>query len=449
MAARLLSRTPDPIDRINGQVAVCDPRCRPDSSWPGHAPAAAVADSGYRTGVTELSASKRARLPNSAFAYIDSKGRRRLPIHDGSHVRNALARFNRVAFEDEAAKERARQKLLRAAKKHGIVPIGFFTGQLRSGVRDAAAGRLVIELGRIGAPGELEQRLRDVLRDPTLSVLDWSESASAYLDREGRPATLPTDGDGRAVTLLERRGRPMTALVHDAAVLTEQGVVETVTAAVRLAVENERLQGEVEARAVDVRTLPVGFVTFLVGDIEDSTGLLRRLGDRYATLLAELRGILRTAIRRSGGREIDARADEILAVFERAGSALEGAVTIQKRLRQRAWPDELEVRLRIGIHSGRPTLTDTGYVGLALHTAARVGFAGHGGQILVSEAARDAIEAARPAGVRFRSLGAYRLHGLPEPEVLYQVEADGLAADFPPPRTAGAPGWLPSAADGA
>src|ERR687895_940090 len=177
--------------------------------------------------MAELSASNRARLPDSAFAYIDSKGQRRLPIHDGSHVRNALARFDRVAFEDEAAKERARTRLLRAAKKHGIVPIGFFNGQLRSGTREAAAGRLVIELGRIGAPGELEQRLRDVLRDPTLSVLDWSESAGAYLDRDGRPTALPTPGDGRAVTLLERHGRPMTAGGHDATPLHDPRPVDT------------------------------------------------------------------------------------------------------------------------------------------------------------------------------------------------------------------------------
>ena len=78
-----------------------------------------------------LSASARARLPASAFAYVDAAGRRRLPIHDASHVRNALARFDQVAFEDDAARERARQRLLRAAKKHGIVPLGFFDVQLR------------------------------------------------------------------------------------------------------------------------------------------------------------------------------------------------------------------------------------------------------------------------------------------------------------------------------
>ena len=78
-----------------------------------------------------LRAKERAQLPDSAFAYIDSKGRRRLPIHDASHVRNALARFSQVAFEDEAARDRARNRLLRAAKKHGIMPIGFINSQLQ------------------------------------------------------------------------------------------------------------------------------------------------------------------------------------------------------------------------------------------------------------------------------------------------------------------------------
>src|ERR1043166_4179996 len=82
-----------------------------------------------------LKTSKRSRLPDRAFAYIDSRGRRRLPVHDKAHVRNA-------------------------AKKDGIVPVGFITGQLQSERRHATAGRLVIELGRNAAPGELEQRLR-------------------------------------------------------------------------------------------------------------------------------------------------------------------------------------------------------------------------------------------------------------------------------------------------
>src|SRR5262245_24876012 len=177
--------------------------------------------------MTRLDASKRARLRDSAFAYVDSRARRRLPIHDEAHVRNALARFNQVGFEDDAARERARTRLLNAAKKYGIVPVGFITGQLQSEQRDATAGRLVIELGREGAPGGLEQRLRRVLRDPTLAVLHWSDSAGAYLDGAGKPAALPAEGAARSVTYLERQGRPMTALVHDPTVLEDPGLAET------------------------------------------------------------------------------------------------------------------------------------------------------------------------------------------------------------------------------
>src|SRR5215831_8428752 len=207
--------------------------------------------------MSQLNSKKRARLPDRAFAYIDARGRRRLPINDESHVRNALARFNQVAFEDEASRERARTKLLAAAKKYGIVPIGFITGQLQSQASEATAGRLVIELGRVGTPGEFEGRLRAALRDPTLSVLHWSEAAGGYLDGAGKPATL-----------LERQGQPMTALVHDRAVLANPDLVRTVTAAVQLAVENERLRGQVQAQASEARSLPSGHVTFLLTDIE-------------------------------------------------------------------------------------------------------------------------------------------------------------------------------------
>jgi class 3 adenylate cyclase len=389
--------------------------------------------------MTYLGAKKRAQLPRTAFAYVDSKGRKRLPIHDESHVRNALARFNQVAFEDETARERARKRLLVAAKKYGIVPIGFMTGQLRSQMSEATAGRLVIELGQVGTPGEFEQRLRTALRDPTLAVLHWSESAGAYLDRAGRVSTLPAAGDSRAVTLLERQGRPMTALVHERTVLDHPDLVKTVTAAVRLAVENERLRSQVEARASEVRTLPTGHVTFLLTDMEASTGLLQRLGDRYAALLADVRGIIRVTVDRGGGREVDSRADEFFAVFERAAPALEAALAVEQAVRERAWPDDVAVRLRIGLHSGRPTLTDAGYVGLAVHTVARICSAGHGGQILISAATRDALRRARPAGVRFRSLGPHRLRGLREPLSLYQVEAAGSSTRFPALRTQPSP----------
>ncbi|HKW94663.1 MAG TPA: adenylate/guanylate cyclase domain-containing protein, partial [Methylomirabilota bacterium] len=376
--------------------------------------------------MAQLRSRRRARLPDRAFAYVDSRGHRRLPIHDRAHVRNALARFNQVAFESDEARERARKRLLNAAKKYRIVPVGFITGQLRTERRHAAAGRLVIELGRNPAPGELEQRLRAVLRDPTLAVLHWSDAAGAYLDGAGRPTPLPAKKDRRSVTYLERRGRPTTALVHDPAVLDDPDLAETVLDAVRFVVEKDRLRGQVPATATAAAALPTGFVTLLMSDIENSTGLLRKLGDRYATLLDELRGILRAAVVRVGGREIDARADELFAVFARAPAAVEAAVAIQREIVGRSWADKVDLRVRVGIHSGRPTLTDAGYIGLAVHATARICSAAHGGQILVSAATRTAIGTSAPAGVRFRGLGRHRLPRLPDPELLFQVQASGL-----------------------
>ena len=385
--------------------------------------------------MSQLSSKKRARLPKSAFAYVDAKGRRRLPINDESHVRNALARFNQVAFEDEAAKERARKRLLTAAKKYKIVPVGFVTGQLQSQTSEATAGRLVTELGQVSTPDEFEHRLRSALRDPGLVVLHWSDSAGIYLDGAGRPATLPKEGKDRAVTRLERQGRPMTALVHDPAVLNHPNLLKTVTAAVRLAVENERLRGQVEARAAELRTLPTGSVTFLLTDIEGSTALLRRLGDRYAALLAEVRAIIRSALHSAGGREVDARADEFFAVFRRAPAALEAALLIERTMRERTWPARINVKVRAGLHTGRSTLTDTGYVGLPVHTVARICSAAHGGQILLSAATRQAVGRSPSRRVKFRSVGSHRLRGLRQPVALFQVEGHGLETRFPPLRT--------------
>jgi len=381
-----------------------------------------------------LKPKKRARLPDRAFAYVDSRGRRRLPVHDKAHVRNALARFNQVAFDDDAARERARKRLLNAAKKYRIVPVGFITGQLRAEQRHATAGRLVIELGRNPAPGELEQRLRTVLRDPTLAVLHWSDASGAFLDSTGKPVPLPAERDRQGVTYLERRGRPITALVHDPTLLADPALAETVLDAVRFVVEKDRLRGQIQATSTDAAALPTGFVTLLMTDIEDSTVLLRRLGDRYGALLNDVRGVLRAAVSRAGGREIDARADELFAVFERAAAAIEAAVAIQRELGNRTWTDDLEVRIRVGIHSGRPTLTDAGYIGLAVHTTARVCSAAHGGQIVVSAATRAAVGASASTGIRFRDLGRHRLAGLPDAEALFQIQAQGLRVKFPRPR---------------
>ena len=263
-----------------------------------------------------LSAGERARLPNSAFAYIDSQGRRVLPINDESHVRNALARFSRVSFEDDAARDRARMRLLKAAQKHGIMPLGFVGAQLRP-----------------------EQKL------------------------------------------------------------------------------------------------PRGQVTFTLTDIEGSTELLHRLGDGYGPVLSQIKRLLRTAVQRAGGREVDARGDELFAAFGEATSALDAAVAMQRSVRDHRWADGIEPRVRVGIHTGRPTFTETGYVGLAVHTVARVCTSAYGGQIVISSAARDALGDSLPDGLALKSLGTWRLNGLRESMELLQARADDLLDDFPPPRS--------------
>jgi class 3 adenylate cyclase len=264
--------------------------------------------------MAQLSARDRARLPDSAFAYIDSKGKRRLPINDASHVRNALARFGQVAFEDVAARDVARSRLLRAAKKHGIMPIGFISSQLR-----------------------------------------------------------------------QKRPR-----------------------------------------------LPTGDVTFLLTDIEGSTDLLAQLEDAYAHLLDDIRRLVRAAIEGPGGHEVSARGDDVFSVFEGPADALRAAYAIQRGMRDASWPGGRDVRLRIGLHRGRPQLTDVGYVGLSVHAAARICFSAHGGQTIMSEAVHSAL----PEPVTVRSLGPWRFRGLPEPISIFQAEAPDLPSEFPALRSA-------------
>lgn len=266
--------------------------------------------------MARLTDRERRQLPDSAFAHIDSKGNRRLPIYDAAHVRAALARFDQVKFESEVARDRARRRVLQAAKKHGIVPVGFVTSQL----------------------------------------------------------------------------------------------------------EKERVR-------VAKGTLPSGSLTLMFVDVEGSTGLLHDLGDGYGRLLQRLRRTIRQVVVRSGGHPVDLRADEAFIVFEDPVGALAAAVDLQREIQEVEWPKRAVVRLRVGLHTGEVELTDDGYVGLTVHTAARVSAAAHGGQILVSEEARNAI--GTDTGIGFRSMGRYRFAGFAEPIGVFQVEAEGLPTDFP------------------
>lgn len=266
-----------------------------------------------------LDAKKRASLPNSAFAYVDSQGNRRLPINDEAHVRNALSRFNQVKFETEEARERAFRRLLKAATDYGIAPIGFVTRQLR------------------------------------------------------------------------------------------------------------------EARGADPSDLPSGAVTLLLTDIEGSTQLIQDLGEKYQPVLERVRAMIRDAVGGHEGYEVDSRADEFFAVFADAGDGIAAAIDIQRVMQEAKWPGGHRVQVRIGLNSGSPAVTDTGYVGLPVNVMARVCNAGHGGQILLTNSTRGEL-GGLAKGIELESLGDFRLQGLPESETLFQVKAPGLSEEFPPLR---------------
>ena len=266
-----------------------------------------------------LDARKRASLPNSAFAYVDSKGNRRLPINDEAHVRNALSRFNQVKFESDEARDRAFRRLLKAASDYGIAPIGFVTRQLR------------------------------------------------------------------------------------------------------------------DARAAEAADLPSGPVTLLLTDIEGSTRLVQELGAEYSPTLERVRTIIRDAIGHHQGYEVDSRADEFFAVFANARAGVAAAIEIQQSIQRAKWPGGQRVRVRIGLNSGSPAVTDTGYVGLPVNIMARVCNAGHGGQILLTDSTRDELGGLAD-DVELHSLGEVRLQGVSAPQNLFQVRAYGLGEDFPPLR---------------
>ena len=180
--------------------------------------------------------------------------------------------------------------------------------------------------------------------------------------------------------------------------------------------------------------LPTGTATFMFTDIEGSTKLVQELGPDYATLLARHYELIREACDR-GGAEVGTEGDSFLAVFGTAGDAVEAAIRVQRAFAAEQWANGADVKVRIGIHTGEAELAGDVYVGMDVHRAARIMSAGHGGQILVSEATRALISHALPGDATLKDLGEHRLKDLPAPERLYQVMAGGLATDFPAPKS--------------
>jgi DNA-binding NarL/FixJ family response regulator/class 3 adenylate cyclase len=180
------------------------------------------------------------------------------------------------------------------------------------------------------------------------------------------------------------------------------------------------------------RALPEGTVTLLFSDIERSTPMVAELGDAYPEVLERHRGLIRETVRASGGAEIDCLGDEAFAAFSNARQAVDAAAEIQQVLAGDERLAAIPLRVRIGVHTGQPMLSNRNYVGLDVHRAARICSAGHGGQVLLSEPTKAALGDGH--ALELRDLGAQWLRGLPRPERLYQLVAPGLQTDFPPLR---------------
>lgn len=182
--------------------------------------------------------------------------------------------------------------------------------------------------------------------------------------------------------------------------------------------------------------LPSGAVTFLFSDIEGSTRLVKQLREGYGEVLQEHQRLLRAAFEAHGGHEIDTQGDSFFVAFSSAREALLAAVEIQRALFGHHWPDGVRIKVRIGLHTGHAVASGGRYTGLAVNRAARIGAAGHGGQILVSQATQTLLEdEEEDLHVFLRDLGERRLKDLERPVRLYQADADGLPAEFPPLRS--------------
>jgi DNA-binding NarL/FixJ family response regulator/class 3 adenylate cyclase len=178
-----------------------------------------------------------------------------------------------------------------------------------------------------------------------------------------------------------------------------------------------------------VSSPPSGTVTFLLADVEGSTALQQNAQVDYPVVIGRIRDLLRSALSGNGGHEVDAVGDELLAAFTEHGRAVDAALEAQRAMRDAEWPEDVSVRVRIGLHTGTPSIGVEGYTGVDVVRASRIANAGHGGQIVFSAATLEAC-----GHVPHRDLGEHQLEGLPEPVRVYQLLADDLPRDFPPLR---------------
>ena len=194
-------------------------------------------------------------------------------------------------------------------------------------------------------------------------------------------------------------------------------------------------EGLLKGAKVPSRTQPSGTVTFLFTDIEGSTNLLDDLGDQYTAVLETHHALMRNAIQKWNGTEVDTQGDSFFVTFTRALDAVQCVAQMQCTLQAHPWADHKAPRVRMGLHTGESLIASTGYVGMDVHRAARIGDAAHGGQVLLSQTTRELVMHDLPKGLTIRDLGEHRLKDLKFPTPIFQLIIEGLPFDFPPVRT--------------
>jgi class 3 adenylate cyclase len=186
-------------------------------------------------------------------------------------------------------------------------------------------------------------------------------------------------------------------------------------------------------------TLPSGTVTFVFSDIEGSTALVKRFGDGYGDLLTTHRRLVRDTFAGYGGIEIDTQGDAFFFAFARARDAVAAAVDVQRAHADYDWPEDADVRIRMGLHTGEPAVGEEGYHGLDVVRAARLGGIGGGGHVVLSETTRALLGSSLPEGVSVHPLGERRLKDIDEPERVYELDIEGVARTEEAPQPPAAP----------
>lgn len=182
------------------------------------------------------------------------------------------------------------------------------------------------------------------------------------------------------------------------------------------------------------RLLPTGIITFLFTDIEGSTKLLERLGERYAIIVAESSDILRAHAEKFGGVEVDTQGDAFFIAFPRVQHAITFARESQLTLAAHPWPDAVQVKIRMGLHTGEAIVSRAGYIGMDVHRAARIAASAHGGQVVLSASTRSLLDGDLPNDVGLHDLGEFKLKDVGVTQI-FQLDIAGLPSEFPPLKT--------------